>query len=299
MTYALMNKRAATIMNYVMILGLLVIGMIIISNLSSITFLQAKEVEADTASLFFSDIIDSIEKAAATPADSIYVVTFPGADDFTFTIGDNKVNMNFYKMNINLTSSLIVSNLNIIPNSFTTTGNLSIISKKRNLYVTPNIVCVLDDGVCDPGCIFFDQCDPDCYDPYERDVCISYCVDQNDDSILNDEDMDGICDPDCYDTYRDGGVYDFDCLQSRDGICDPDVHMIIDHYCDFDCVQSNGICDPDCGYYDVDCPHWGNGVCEPFRGENCRNTEIDCNCTDGGPSVCFPDTDVADDWGCI
>ncbi|MEM2121631.1 MAG: C1 family peptidase, partial [Candidatus Woesearchaeota archaeon] len=64
-----------------------------------------------------------------------------------------------------------------------------------------------------------------------------------------------------------------------DGVCDPATHNVVDNFCDVDCLQTNGVCDPDCKSYDPDCPSKNNYLCEPERGENCENTK-DCTCKD-------------------
>ncbi|MBN1502434.1 hypothetical protein JW930_02740 [Candidatus Woesearchaeota archaeon] len=293
-----MKKRGYTVINFVLILGILVIGAIVIANLKGLSYKQAEAIEEEIAAEFLKNIANAIEGAMLYPSDSVNSVKLGAVREYELNIMNNKINLFFPSTRINLSYTLPVSNLNIIPTSIKSQGNLTIISKGRNLFVSDKIKCFLNDDVCDPGCIYYDELiEKECYQEIAEGVCISYYIDINKDGLTNHLDSDNICDPDCYNEQRNGGFYDFDCLESGDNICDPDTHMVRDFYCDTDCFGANGVCDLDCAVYDVDCPHLDNGICEIMRFENCMTT-YDCNCEQIS-KTCNPADNNADAWGCV
>jgi len=284
-------------MNFVLITGLLVVSVIVIANLKGISYSQTKDIEYEIALAYMDKIKNEIENSYVFPNDVKKIVTYEGIDQYKFFIHDNIINIYFPKNDINITKTFLVSNFNVIGNEFDTSGNITILFKKRNLYVTNNPKCILEDDICDPGCIIEDLCDPQCYNEDSRDSCISVCTDINGDGLTDDRDEDDICDKDCYNNNRNGGIYDIDCVETNDGICDPDTHYNIDGYCDRDCIGQNGVCDPDCIDFDPDCHHLDNGICESDRNENCINQKIDCNCLKFEKTTC--DLTNGDEYGCI
>ncbi|MBU0757470.1 MAG: hypothetical protein KKF44_05365 [Nanoarchaeota archaeon] len=266
-----MRKRGATVINYVMIIGLLIVGFIAMTALKRIFFWEASEIHKDEYQVFYDTIKDIVEKSTIFPVDSFFNLTFKDSEEYTLTIENNQLSVYFPKKDILIKETLIVSNYNIIPNTFTTSGVINVINKGRNIYLTEHIHCDLSDRICDPGCIansdMTTRCDSACYWEYVKDVCISYCIDVNMDGVINSIDADNYCDPDCYNSVKNGGIYDIDCLESGDKICDPDTHMVEDEYCDLDCIGdapdfignfANGVCDLDCNKFDIDCPLWFN-----------------------------------------
>ncbi|MFH0876101.1 MAG: SGNH/GDSL hydrolase family protein [archaeon] len=288
-----MQKRGETVLNFVLMFGILIVSVIAFASLQGIFGWQGRETIKEKEFAFFQNIKSAIERSMHYPSDSYQNVTFLLSEPFSVTIKNNQLLVFFPKTKDSFKETLLASNLNILENDFSTTGKIQVLSRGRNLYVTDKIKCTHSDGVCDHGCIFSDKlsqrCDPDCYSGTMRDYCISYCVDINKDGMTNQNDADGICDMDCYNNERNGGIYDFDCIESNDGICDPDTHLNNDLYCDLDCVGkppdyngniANGICDPDCTIYDIDCPHADNDICEQDYRENCMRDK-DCNCEPG------------------
>ncbi|MBD3203083.1 hypothetical protein GF327_02215 [Candidatus Woesearchaeota archaeon] len=251
-----MSKRGATVVNFVLIFGLMIIAVIAISSIQNIFFWQSKTTEHDSLNRFFRKVKDSIEKSMMYPSGFSYNLSFSDVPEYELSINNHGLKIFFPDYDYSIEDALIVSNYNIIPNNFFTSGKIYIVSKNRNIYISDKLNCRMNDGVCDPECMIENKCDPDCYSEEKDNSCISFCIDTNKDQIINEKDRDSICDPDCYNSYRNGGYYDPDCTASGDEICDPDIHMIIDNYCDLDCLSStkaNGVCDPDCMRNDLDC----------------------------------------------
>ncbi|MBN2421993.1 hypothetical protein JXB41_02100 [Candidatus Woesearchaeota archaeon] len=258
-----MQKRGATVINFVLIFGLLVVGVVVLSSLRSIFFWQSSETEKEIYLDFFEKIKDSIEKSMMFPSDSIYNLSFTDVEEYVVSVDNHELSVFFPEKDLEIKDTVIVSNINVIPSKFRTSGIIYVIKKNRNLFVSNNISCTINNKICEPGCIIQEnpdmRCDPDCYNEYSEDSCINYCIDINRDGITNHLDRDDICDKDCYNNLKNGGFYDSDCLESNDNICDPDTHMIKDNYCDKDCLgpaenSANGVCDPDCESFDIDCP---------------------------------------------
>jgi len=284
-------KRGETVMNYVLMLGLLVIGVIAFGVLKNLFTWQAVETGKEVRQAFFEDVLAAVERGMAYPSDSEQNLTFRNVERYELEIYDNILRLRFPGQMIEQT--LVASSLNVIPNRIVTSGSIAVITRNGDLFVTDSLRCIHGDGICDPACIYDKdpamRCDPDCYSEDGGDGCISACVDRNKDGLTNHLDTDAICDPDCYNGWRNGGTYDIDCITSGDGICDPDTHMKNDSYCDRDCLGpapdfladlSNGVCDTDCLQFDPDCPHLGNGICEPDLLESCLN-KGECACLPG------------------
>jgi len=273
-----MLKRGATVVNFVLLLALLIIGFFVMTSLQRMAFWQGDQLEQDIANSLVEKVYNSIETAKSYPSDTVFEIKLPGIYEYVLTIDRNTIQVNFPKLNKNVTRSYIVNNINVIPSRIENAGEFYVYISKGNLLLDTEHVCDPSNGVCDPGCIVEDFCDKDCYTKETRDICLGSCIDFNEDGRFDRQDADDLCDPDCYNSERNGGVYDFDCLNSDDGICDPDSNFIKDDYCDKDCFPANGICDPDCGDRDVDC--YRSGPCDPARKETCGSS-YDCrNCTE-------------------
>lgn len=249
-------KRGATILNFVLIIGMLLVSMIVLLNLQKIALFQSKQVELDVSADFVKDIRSIIENAEAYPTDLRATITLHSAREYDMQISNGQIFVYFPREEITILEPFTTSNLNILPSRFSNSGKIYIYGEARNLLITNKLTCNLTDTKCDAGCIFREfnnQCDPACYSPYISDLCNPICIDINKDDITNKDDADTICDIDCYNNYKNGGYYDVDCIATNDKICDPDTNNIIDGICDGDCKPRNGICDPDCGTEDLDC----------------------------------------------
>ncbi|MFH1398706.1 MAG: hypothetical protein ABIG95_01185 [Candidatus Woesearchaeota archaeon] len=246
-------KRGATILNFVLIFGMVFVAIIVVLNLQKIVMFQSRQVEVDASTEFVSSLISAIERAEAYPTDTHTTLKLKFIREYTLTISNGLLEVYFPREDVRVVNPFTTSNLNIIPNSFKNSAVINIYIKNRNLLVSDSLHCDPADSLCDPGCTYKAICDPSCYSQFISDVCNPFCIDQNNDKITNAEDADALCDPDCYNNYRNGGYYDIDCVNSNDGICDPDTADVVDNICDGDCKKPNGICDPDCGEQDADC----------------------------------------------
>lgn len=298
-------KRGATVVNFILIIGLLFIAMIVVVNMQKIVYFQASQVEIDVAKQFVKDIRLIIERGQAYPSDMTTEVKVPFFREYDLKLSQGLIELYFPREELSFSEPFSVADLNLMENEFSDAGIIYIYTKNRNFLVTDIPVtspesCNTADTRCDPGCVYNEVCDPACYDAFLHDVCNPHCVDQNGDGLTNGDDFDGICDPDCYNSHYNGGYYDVDCIESFDGICDPDTNNVKDMFCDADCNAKDGICDPDCGRSDADCPYIPeDGVCETDKGENCEVSVEDCQCE--GAFACRPGC-VAyhpDEKGCV
>ncbi|MBW2971282.1 hypothetical protein KY320_03935 [Candidatus Woesearchaeota archaeon] len=302
-------KRGATVVNFVLIIGLLFIGTIVIVNLQKVVTFQTKQVEVDVAKQFVKDIKAIVERGQSYPSDMSVEVKVPFLREYDLEITQGLIRLYFPREDLAFEEPFSAADLNLIPSKFSNSGVIRVYTKHRNFLVTDivnkNLLCNIGDTKCDPGCAIEERCDPECYDSFMLDVCNPYCIDQPvdgvKDGVTDGEDFDGVCDHDCYNNNFNGGYYDVDCIESGDGICDPDTNNVADYICDGDCTGKDGICDPDCGRDDIDCPYVvGDDVCEIEKGENCKVSE-DCLCEDGKWCVkdCVDYEDYADEMGCV
>lgn len=283
-----MYKKGATLTNFVLLIGMLLVSIIIIVSMRTIIFKQTEETQINIYDLILDTVKSSIESAQTLPQGSQFEIRLPRYEHYEMRIYNNKISAYFPQADITMEKHFFVSNINVIPSIIKNQASFYFILQDSNLFITENLKCNVSDSVCDTACLAHDICDPECYKDYYQDVCISACVDTNHNGAIDEGDADTICDLDCYNTQKNGGVYDVDCLESDDNICDPDTHMIYDNYCDNDCLANNGVCDPDCGFYDIDCPY--NNICEPERFETCENSPDCANCTAimGRGAACRP-----------
>ncbi|MBN1386339.1 hypothetical protein JW968_05195 [Candidatus Woesearchaeota archaeon] len=294
-----MQKKGATMTNFVLLIGMLLISVVIMMAIRNVIFGQTKDIQIGIYESILDTVKSSIEGAQTSPMGTQTEIKLPRSEKFTMTIENNRVEAYFPDADITLSRHFFVSKLNVIPTVIKDAASFHIVLKDSNLFIIDRLGCNTTDDVCDLGCAAERVCDPACYRPYERDVCLSRCVDRNLNNIIDVGDIDGICDPDCYNSFKNGWVYDPDCPESNDSICDPDTHMIYDSYCDNDCFGQNGVCDPDCGFYDIDCPY--DGICQSERFETCENSPDCRNCTllNGATAACKPDHPTADVYGCL
>ncbi len=270
------SKKAATITTFILTIGLLIIGLVVIASLRKMTVYKASGIESEVLSSIVEQISRTADKASDYPTNAKYKLQINYAEEYKAKINNNYLTLNFTRRNKVVSKKLLPSKLYILPSTFSSSGEIFVYKDNNNLLITNNLTCNPGDGICDPGCVIKEICDPDCYSEKRDGVCNPYCLDKNRDGKVDASDSDGICDPDCYsNVYK--GSYDIDCVKSNDNICDPATNGIKDGICDYDCIKTNGVCDPDCSGYDADCPHKDNGFCEPERGENCKNTK-DCKC---------------------
>src|SRR3989344_1983097 len=205
---------------------------------------------------------------------------------YKITFDEGKMLMRFPDYNFETQTIFFNTDTAVIGKEIENQGVIYIYKRWKSIIITDEQKCDQNDIVCDPFCIIAGVCDSACYNKFVKDTCNFYCVDKTKDIIVSKADKDGICDPDCYGNNLRGGAYDPDCLKTNDKVCDPNTHGIKDDFCDNDCTPTNGVCDPDCKAYDVDCPHQKNGFCEAARGEMC-DKESDCAC-DLATKVCLP-----------
>ena len=279
------------------------VSMAAIGVLRNISLQQAKAVEYDYTVTVVEQLKEVIDKANAYPDNAEYLIKLKDPIIYQANISNNKISFYFPKTDTKKDIYFFSPEISVVPSSFETSGIIHVYKKDNNLYITNQLLCNTTDDKCDAGCIALGLCDPACYRKNTHDVCNPYCLDTNKNGKIDQHDSDNICDPDCYTTYKKG-FYDIDCVDEEDGICDPDTNNIADGICDRDCLGTNGVCDPDCTEFDADCPHQGNGICEPIRGESCLNEIVDCNCSinnkickaDCGPFIADTKTD---EWGCV
>lgn len=300
------RRRGATLTNSILIIGMIFISLAIVGVLRNLALQQAKQVEIDYTISVVEDLKSAIEKAASTPANVEYVITLKDPLIYTINISQNRILAHFAINNLTSTTYFFPGNSVVIPSNIENSGIIHIYKKDNYIIITrANAAeeCNLEDDKCDAACIALGICDPACKSPMEKSVCNPYCLDTNKNGRIDPADADKICIPACY-TNFDKGVYDIDCVDyENDGICDPATNNIKDGICDPDCLGTNGVCDPDCTQYDADCPHKGNGICEPNRGESCLDYPLfqDCKCSDS--QICKADCpaiqNFLDERGCI
>ncbi len=293
------DSRGATVVNYILIIGVLIISIFVVISLQKTSRFHSKKLELDVAQQFLFDLKSIIETGESYPSDLKTVIEIPFIREYELKITKGRIEMHFPREDITLQEPLSSSNLNLIPTTISSSGKIYVYAKHRNFIVTDNISCNTEDEICDYGCFYYEKCDPECYSPYFEDVCNPYCIDIDNNGYTNGDDSDNICDPDCYNNKQNGGYYDIDCIKSGDGICDPDTHNVKDDICDTDCKKSDHICDPDCGISDLDCPfEVGDDECEVLKDENCLLSP-DCTC-DLDQSCKLSCTHLnLDDRGCI
>ncbi|MBD3204343.1 hypothetical protein GF327_08680 [Candidatus Woesearchaeota archaeon] len=276
-----MDKRGATVLNMIMVFGLMVIGVIAISSLRSVILSQAKVSEQEYYDDFAENILSVIEQIESYQNDVNLSVNLILNNDYIIEVSNNELILTTFNPDLKITKYYPAWNINVLPSKLESQGTIKFYLKNKNLLITDNKKCNLNDNICDPFCTIEDKCDDACYHEYENNICSLSCIDLNKDRTIDYNDIDGICDPDCYDSFRNGGIYDPDCVISDDNICEPDSHLVYDSICDSDCRGTNGVCDPDCGMDDIDCPHEKNGNCECDLGENCETSPEDCSCSEG------------------
>ncbi|MEK6968360.1 MAG: hypothetical protein AABX51_07055 [Nanoarchaeota archaeon] len=295
---AFAGKKGDTLVNFAFIIGMLLIAVAVTITLTRFSLFQARQLETDALLDFSQNIKNTLEKAQSSPNDANFQIKLTYPLLYTLSVDKGRINLDFPQYTYKTQTLFFSSNTNIIGKKIENSGEILIIKRENTILITDEVSCDTTDEVCDPGCIIQQKCDPACYKDYLQDVCNPYCVDKNPDGIINEKDLDGICDPDCYgEDIR--GTYDPDCLFKNDNICDPNTDSNPDNFCDTYCLNTNGVCDPDCSQYDADCPHQDNGVCEVKRGEKCSN-DADCAC-DAITQVCkgiCPQITIQPD-GCI
>ncbi|MFH1591514.1 MAG: hypothetical protein ABIC95_06330 [archaeon] len=303
------SKRAATVINIVLLIAVLVVSIIVMFSLQKIFNWQARAVETDTASAIVEMIQIEIERVLQKREDTDFSISIPYAVDYKANISQGKITMEFLESDISVKKNFIIPNSHVLPSEFESAGTVHIYKFGRTILVTNNLTCEPLDQRCDPGCAVLGICDRQCYRDNTVDfVCNQICIDTNNDGKSDGRDADGICDPDCYDNEKGGFYFDIDCMRTDDGICDPDTHNVRDGFCDTDCAGTNGVCDVDCtailGAFDADCTHRRNGACETQLGENCLFYPEDCDCGAGrackyGCAKDPPYTFDPDGWGCV
>ncbi|MBU0757988.1 MAG: C39 family peptidase [Nanoarchaeota archaeon] len=226
-----MQKRGATVVNIVLTIGLLVVGVIVMSTFQKMMGWQTRETEVEMAEYFLGRITSAVEKSISFPTNAKYEVVSSFAEEYILTVSDNLISITFPERDITVEQTFFHPDINILPSVVENAGKVRVFTDNDNVLISNKLVCDPDDEVCDPGCAVERICDPLCYSDVSDGVCNPYCTDINTDYANNWDDVDGICDPDC--------------------------------------SQENGICDPDC-LGDIDC-HEGNGVCEPMHYEDCSS----------------------------
>jgi len=296
------NRKGATITNFLLIIGLIFVSVTALGVLRRLALSQASQVETDYTVSMAEEVKAAIEKAASYPSSAEYTLKLNDPLLYTANITGNKIFFTFKKNNITKTLYFFSANSHIIPSSFENSGIIHIYKKDSYIYVTNILVCNTTNDICDPGCIALGICDPACRKADEYNTCSPYCLDKNNDEEINRADSDALCIPACYSTFNKG-FYDFDCIESGDGICEPATNSIKDGVCDTDCLGTNGVCDPDCTEYDADCPHKGNNLCEPERGESCLDFPSFSDCKCASDKACKADCaallPLTEDNGCI
>ncbi len=208
-----MDKAGATVMNYVLMIGLMVVALIIISNLQSFVAWQSGAAEKDMADLFLDQIKTTIEKAISYPSDSQYLIVVPFAEEYQLNVTNNLLSLAFTQKEVSAQKVFFHPKINLLASSIENAGKIRVYYHERNLLVTNRLNCDILDNECDPGCAIMGRCDPVCYESGNQN-CNPYCVDVNHDGKTNSSD--------------------------------------IDSKCDIDCTKEDGICDPDCGEYERD-----------------------------------------------
>jgi len=246
-----MVKKASTLVNFVMLGGMLLFSSIIFLNLNRITLWQASQTESDLGMAVLQRISDTISFAESYPNDLNASMEIPTIEEYTLTISRGSLNIFFPASSLNLTKRVSSYSIFLLPSMVSNSRVLYLYKQGSWVMIASSMKCDIADQVCDPGCAFYNACDPACNQDVANGACLPACVDRNGDGIITREDTDRRCDPDCY-SNTPIGIYDYDCLASNDNICDPDTHNLRDGYCDKDCSNENGICDPDCSV-DPDC----------------------------------------------
>jgi len=297
----LKKRRGSTLSTFALIIGLLVVSLIVVVSVKRLWFWQASQIEQDVSDSIASSISEMLTKADYSTANMKVGVESPLAERIIVNVTKHYLAISIPDRHLTSRKVFNSRNLNIMPSVFEMSNRVFMYKRDRNIIFTDNLTCNTTDERCDPGCTVLGVCDPACYQPGIKDgVCSPYCIDYNNDSVIDRRDFDGICDPDCYNNDADGGVYDPDCIKPDDGICDPDTNNKQDFLCDRDCLGTNGVCDPDCKETDKDCPPWNDSVCNTAMGESCTLFP-ECSCPSGRvcDENCIFTGSQIDDRGCV
>ncbi|MFH0832486.1 MAG: hypothetical protein V1900_02060 [Candidatus Aenigmatarchaeota archaeon] len=262
-------------------IGSLVVGIILLVVVFSTVFShQATSVE-DTALISLARSLEvSIDRVAASASSSMVTHEFPDSVksgvNLRVFLDQKGMEITFLDTNRSVKRSFAASMHIDQTYSFDNPQKLCLIKSRNDgkIYVSETCACNYGDGICDPSCLLYEKCDPECYGQLSDNVCDSRCVKSGD----------GICDPDCYRNQSDATV-DSDCIKPGDGICDPDTNNKKDNICDPDCAKDkkDNFCDPDCssnvtGICDPDCSPDDkcNGVCDTACSKENGICDPDC-----------------------
>ena len=89
-------KRGASLTNFILIAGMLVLGVILIANLQQILNFQARQVEVDVVSSFSDSLINNIENVVSFPSDSSYIYKLDDLNAYEVRVRGQVLQLHFY-----------------------------------------------------------------------------------------------------------------------------------------------------------------------------------------------------------
>jgi len=128
-----MSKRGATVVNFVLLLALLIIGFFVMTSLQRMVFWQGDQLEQDIANSLIEKVYNSIETAKSYPSDTVYEISMPGIYEYELTIDRNTISVHFPRLNKNVSRSYIVNNINVIHSKIKNAGKFFVFNSKGNL----------------------------------------------------------------------------------------------------------------------------------------------------------------------
>ena len=129
-------KKAQSVVNTILMLGILFIAGIIIIMLRKFLFFEAQIAEEELADHLADQITIAVEKALAYPTDAKYVVLVPYTDEYELNVSNGEISLYFPERNLRVKKPFIVANVNILQTSIKNSGKIYIYRSGKNILVT-------------------------------------------------------------------------------------------------------------------------------------------------------------------
>jgi len=130
-----MNRRGATITNFVLIIGLLFVALIAVVALRNLMFSTGHAAERDAAQAFVERIKSSVERANAYPTDASYEIKVPFHDLYELNISKNMISLHLRSQGFTVRTDFANPNMNVVPSRVENAGVIYVLKKQKNIYV--------------------------------------------------------------------------------------------------------------------------------------------------------------------